>query len=248
MARRTLAAAAVTLAALTSAPSAFAHAGNPNYESLVRGVTPSIPGFTVQVLNGDDRLEVENHGKSVVTIDGYSHDPFVRMSPDGTVEVNLRSPAYYLDQDRDIEGTVPPSANAKAAPQWKVIDRSGRYEFHDHRMHWMSTSMPKHVTDQSKRTKVFDWQVPIHTASVSGAIKGQLFWRGSAGGPPTIAFVVLALLALGSLVAVVVMRRRRAGTGQDGGDDGYDGAAGGGGDAGVARPAATPRRAREEVW
>ena len=65
MARRIiLAPALAALAAALLATSAFAHAGNPNYESLVDGVTPSIPGFSVVVLNGDDRLEVVNHSST----------------------------------------------------------------------------------------------------------------------------------------------------------------------------------------
>ena len=108
MARRIACAAALcALAAGIPATSALAHEGNPNYESLVNGVTPSIPGFRVQVLNGDDRLEVENGGSSTVTIDGYNRDPYIRMSPGGRVEVNLRSPAYYLNQDRFYGTKVP---------------------------------------------------------------------------------------------------------------------------------------------
>ena len=227
MARRTLAGAFVTLAALITATSAFAHAGNPNYESLVSGVKPAIPGFTVTVLNGDDRLAVENTGRSTVTIDGYNEEPYLRMAPDGTVAVNLNSPAYYLNQDRTAEGTVPPSVNADGPPRWKVVERTGRYEFHDHRMHWMGTSTPKQITDTSKRTKVFDWQVPVHTASVTGAIDGKLFWRGSAGGPPAAAFIGLALIVLLGGATVVVVRRRRAAAGEG--------------------PAATPGP-REEAW
>jgi hypothetical protein len=211
MARRTLAAAAfVALAALITATSAFAHAGNPNYESLVRGVTPSMPGFSVQVLSGDDRLAVVNRGTSVVTIDGYNREPYVRMSPNGTVEVNTKSPALYLNQDRTNTAAVPPSADPKAAPVWKVVERTGRYEFHDHRMHWMGTSVPEQVKDKSKRTKVFDWKVPIRAGGAPAAIDGELFWRGSAGGPPAGAFAGLALIVLLGGAAVLVARRRRA--------------------------------------
>ena len=210
MARRTLAGAFVTLAALLTATSAFAHAGNPNYESLVSGVKPAIPGFTVTVLNGDDRLAVENSGKSTVTIDGYNAEPYVRMAPDGTVSVNLNSPAYYLNQDRTNTATVPPSVNADGPPKWKVVEHTGRFEFHDHRMHWMGTSTPKQVTDKSVKTKIFNWQVPVHTASATGAIDGQLFWRGSAGGPPAAAFIGLALIVILGGAIVVVVRRRRA--------------------------------------
>ena len=207
MARRTLAAALVALAALMSATSASAHAGNPDYESVVRAVTPSIPGFSVEVLNGDDRLEVTNRGRSTVTIEGYNREPYVRMAPDGTVAVNLRSPAYYLNQDRFSGAKVPASADPRAAPDWRVVERGGRYEFHDHRMHWMAKTVPPQVKDRSARTKIFDWKVPVHAGATTGAITGRLFWRGSSGGPPPGALAVLVLLGAAS---VVIVRRRRA--------------------------------------
>jgi hypothetical protein len=210
MARRRLAAALVALAALIPATSAFAHAGNPDYESVVRGVTPPIPGFDVEVLGGDDRLAVTNKGSSTVTIDGYNREPYVRMAPDGTVAVNLRSPAYYLNKDRFSGGTPPPSADPKAAPDWRVVERSGRFEFHDHRMHWMAKNVPSQVQDRSARTKIFDWKVPVRAGATAGAINGQLFWRGSSGGPPAGAFAALAALVLLGAASVVVVRRHRA--------------------------------------
>jgi len=240
MARRTLVAAALAaVAALISATSAFAHAGNPNFESLVRGVSPSIPGFSVQVLNGDDRLAVENTGKQTVTIDGYNGEPYVRMDPGGTVSVNLKSPAYYLNNDPLNPGPVPAFADANAPPQWKVVEHTGRYEFHDHRIHFMSKSTPSQIKDKSKRTKVFDWKVPVKTASASGAINGELFWRGSSGGAPVGAFVGLGLIVLLGIAFVGVVRRRRAAA---------DGEAPDGG--GVPDAAATPEpeRVREEAW
>jgi len=214
MARRIACAAALcALAAGVPATSALAHEGNPNYESLVNAVTPQVSGFRVQVLNGDDRLEVENGGSSTVTIDGYSKDPYIRMSPGGKVEVNLRSPAYYLNQDRFYGTKVPATASAKAAradPEWKVVARTGRYEFHDHRMHWMAKSVPQQVTDKAKRTKVVDWQVPVHAAGATGAIAGSLFWRGADPGAPVGAFIAFGAIALLGGVAVIVVRRRRA--------------------------------------
>jgi hypothetical protein len=243
MARRIARVAALcALAAGISATSAFAHAGNPNFESLVNGVSPAIPGFTVEVLNGDDRLGVMNTGPRTVTIDGYSKDPFVRMSPDGTVAVNLRSPAYYLDQERDY-GTVkvPPTATAAAArahPQWQVVAHTGRYEFHDHRIHWMAASTPQQVTDKSKRTKVADWQVPVHAQGASGSIDGTLFWRGTGAGAPLGAFIAFGIFLALSGAAVIVVRRRRAAG--DGGAAGA-GAPNAAGDAPAAKP-------RQEAW
>jgi hypothetical protein len=228
MARRLILAAALAAlaVALPTAP-AFAHAGNPKYESLVDGVTPRISGFSVVVLNGDDRLEVVNHGSRTITIDGYNKEPYLLMQPDGTVSVNVRSPAYYLNSTPTGTAPVPTSADPQAIPRWKVVARNGRYQFHDHRIHWMAKDTPQQVKDASVRTKVVDWRVPLHAGTTDGAIDGTLFWRGSAGGPPAGAFVALAVLVLlGGAVVVVVRRRRRAG-------------AGGG---------AIGRRPREEAW
>ena len=210
MARRMLLApalAALVAALLTS--SAFAHAGNPNYESLVNGVKPAVKGFSVVVLNGDDRLEAVNHSSQTITIDGYSKEPYVLMEADGTVSVNARSPAYYLNNDREGTAPIPASADPKAVPKWKVVARDGRYQFHDHRMHWMGKDNPPQVKDESVRTKIVDWKVPMHAGSTDGAITGTLFWRGSSGGPPAGAFVGLALFLIVSVACVVIVRRRR---------------------------------------
>jgi len=217
MARRsTLICALAALASALLPASAFAHAGNPNYESLVTGVRPSIPGLSVVVLNGDDSLEVVNNSSKTIMIDGYSKDPYIRMASDGTVSVNERSPAYYLNNDRQGTAPIPDTADAKAAPRWKVVARDGRYQFHDHRMHWMGSKNPPQVTDESARTKIYDWKVPLHAGGTDAAIAGTLFWRGSGGGPPTGAFIGLgAFLVLAVAFVVVVRRRRRREGGAD---------------------------------
>jgi hypothetical protein len=197
------------------AASAAAHAGNPNYESLVNGVTPNIPGFSVVVINGDDRLEAVDRSPATVVIDGYQQEPYVRMDPDGTVAVNLRSPAYYLNSDREGTAPIPASANPKATPDWKVVAHDGRFQFHDHRMHWMGAKNPPQVKDTAVRTKITDWRVPVHTAGKDGAITGTLFWRGSSGGPPAGAFIGLAAFLLLAVATVVIVRRRRGEGGVD---------------------------------
>ncbi len=214
MARRIIAAAA--LCAVAAAAPAGAHEGNPDYESLVRGVSPALTGFRVDVLNGDDRLQVVNRGPSAVTIEGYNREPYLRLWPDGRVEVNLRSPAHYLNGERYAGARVPDVADPKARPRWRVVARTGRYEFHDHRMHWMARADPDQVTDRSRRTKVFDWRVPVRASGRSGAIAGTLYWRGSSGGAPTGAYVAFgALVLLGAAAVVLVRRRRRSGGGAD---------------------------------
>jgi hypothetical protein len=199
------------LLALVLAPAALAHQGNPNYRSVIDRVSPKVSGLRLQVLNLDDRLELQNTTGKTVTVSGYQGEPYARLLGDGTVEVNRNSPAYYLNSDRTSTGKVPANAKAGAAPSWQIVDRAGRFQWHDHRIHWMSAIAPKQVTDKSKRTKVFDWKVPVQVGSTNGSVDGTLFWAGTdGGGAPVGAIAALGGIALLGLGAVVVVRRRRA--------------------------------------
>ena len=94
-------------------------------------------------------------------IEGYSDEPYARIEPDGTVSVNTDSEAYYINEERDGQVPVPDGADSKGEPRWKEVSKTGRFEWHDHRMHWMSKGDPEQVKDKSVRTKVFDWKVPV---------------------------------------------------------------------------------------
>jgi hypothetical protein len=205
------AALALMLAALLS-PSALAHGGNPNYRSEFNAIRPAVSGLQVQILNYDDRLLLINRTGKSVLMKGYEGEPYVRLLSDGTVEVNKNSPSFYLNNERYGGTPVPKSASPKAAPSWSVLDKTGRFETHDHRIHWMSKeAKPPQVKDEDKRTKVFDWRVPIVVGSRPAALTGTLYWvPQSGGGIPTAAIVALIVLVLLSLGLFVASRRVRA--------------------------------------
>lgn len=210
MSRLRLVVALSALFALAAAPTALAHQGNPNYRSVIDGVVPNMPGIKLQVLNLDDRLELQNTSGKTVVVKGYQNEPYARVLGDGTVQVNRNSPAFYLNGDRTSTGKVPANATPGAAPDWTVVDRTGRFQWHDHRIHWMSSIPPKQVTDKTKRTKVFDWKVPLQVGATAASVDGTLFWAGkTGGGAPIAAYAGLALFALLGLGAVLVVRRRR---------------------------------------
>jgi hypothetical protein len=234
--RRPLAFAAALggLLAIAAPTAALAHQGNPNMQSVVRSLEPDVPGITLRVLNRDDRFQLTNRSKMTVTVQGYDGEPYARLTPDGSVEVNHRSPAFYLNTDRYGAVTVPSAATAKATPDWQMLDKTGVFEWHDHRMHYMARDTPAIVKDRSQRTKVFDYRIPIRIGAQEGAILGTLWWAPpKGGGPPAGAIVALAVLVLVGGVAVVVARRRRL-SGGHGDDEDGDGD--------------SPRRAAAEAW
>jgi hypothetical protein len=170
-----------------------------------------VRGLKLQVLNYDDRFELTNRSGQTITVQGYDGEPYARVLANGTVEFNQRSPAYYLNDDRYADVKVPASADPKAAPQWKVTDRTGIVQWHDHRMHWMSKSMPSQVKDKSKRTKIFDYSIPLEVGTKPGAIKGTLVWQPEKSSAPVGMFAALGVLVLLAVAVVAVVRRRRRG-------------------------------------
>jgi hypothetical protein len=239
--RRPLAAAVALLALTAAAPTAaLAHQGNPNMKSVVRALAPHVPGISLQVLSGDDRFQLINRSKETVLVQGYDKEPYARITPDGTVAVNHNSPAFYLNTDRYGAVTVPKTASAHATPDWQVLDKTGVFEWHDHRMHYMSRDVPPIVKDKSQRTKVFDYAIPIKIGATQGRILGTLWWAPpKGGGAPVGAIVAFLVVVLGGVVAVVAARRRR-GPGEPDEEDG-DGPDGAGPQAG--QPAAAAREA-----
>ena len=209
---RTIRLCAVTAAIALTAPFASpadAHNGSPNYRSTVRAITPAEPGIQVQVLNYDDRLLLINRSGKTVLVRGYNGEPYIRVLGDGTVEVNKNSPAFYLNQDRYANVTVPSNAGKGAVPAWAVLDKTGRYEWHDHRIHYMAKGTPPQVKNRNRRTKIFAWQVPIDVGGRPAELRGDLYWQPPTGGLPRGALLALAALVFGGVAFVEIVRRRR---------------------------------------
>jgi hypothetical protein len=205
---RTVIAAAAAVLVLAGAPYAAAHSGNPNMRSEVTAITPQTDGVTVEVLNYDDRLELHNTSGEDVVIEGYRGEPYARVLADGTVQVNTNSEAYYLNDDRYGDVQVP--KGLAKTPKWKQLSRSGRFEWHDHRMHWMSQSKPPQVKDENAKAHIFDWTVPIAIGGTKGQIAGTLDWVPlPGGGLPTGLIFGSAAVLIALCIGVFFLRRRR---------------------------------------
>jgi hypothetical protein len=229
---------ATALLLALSASLAGAHEGNPNYRSVVNGISPPTDGVSAQVLDHDDALLVVNHSERDVTILDPRHKPYARLLADGTVQVNAHSSlavgenaphgegadsadarlyaSVTLLAHGDEEHGADPASSAAGEPglDWVTIDRAGRHQWHDPRIKYRAQPVPPRVTDRSKETKVEDWRVPLVVAGEPGAILGTLTWVGEPGAGssfPTAAVASLVVLVPLAVAAVVLVRRRRAG-------------------------------------
>ena len=201
---------AVVLLVLVLAPAAPA-AANPDFRSVIDSVTPAQPGLKLQVLGFDQNFQLMNRTGKVVVVRGYEGEPYLRLLPDGTVQQNRNSPATYLNEDRYATTTVPKTAGADKPVAWQTLDKTGRVTWHDHRMHWMTTSTPPSVKNESQKTKIFNYKVGLDVGGKPVTLRGTLFWVGPpGGGMPVAAVAALLLLVVGSIALVVMVRRRRS--------------------------------------
>jgi hypothetical protein len=154
--------------------------------------------LAVEVLGGDAFLVVRAAPGTTVMVPGYEGEPYLRIAADGTVEVNVRSPARWLNDARygarDVQ--VPPQADTDAPPEWEVVARNGTYAWHDHRIHVMTPVLPPQI-DRNDGTvqRVWDTVVPLEVDGQAVEVRIDLDWVP--GAPP----LVGGLLVLFATVA-----------------------------------------------
>lgn len=203
--RRVLAVAGAALAGtVLLAPPASAHAGPggshvraSNYRSRVLRIAPAVPGLEVRTIDAGARLELVNHTGHDVIVLGYQGEPYLRIGT-GPPEVNVRSPAAYLNQSRRTAVTIPPTADPEAPPRWEPNGRGPSARWHDHRTHWMGNEDPPAVhADRRRAHRIEAWQVPLLVGGRPVTVTGDLTWI-----PPPRPWLPLAVA--GTLGAAVV--------------------------------------------
>jgi hypothetical protein len=198
---------ALLLLAVSGSPASADPAGPTHYRSTITGLqTPDGDdvseevGATFDVLGGDAFLVVRAEPGSEVEVPGYEGEPYVLIAADGTVEVNQRSPSRWVNDERyETTGVdMPGDVDVEAPPRWEVVASSGEYAWHDHRIHWMSPSLPRQVDPTAGAPQpVADWEVPVIVDGQTLAVTGELVWLpGPSPIVPVAAFAVAALVGL----------------------------------------------------
>jgi hypothetical protein len=199
-ARLTMAAVLVaTFVVLGSAP-ADAHGLSgtqpTNFASRVRSITPDVPGLEVSVRDLGAKIEVRNDSRSEVVVLGYEGEPYLRVGPSGVYE-NLRSPSVFLNRSPTVTAKAPPSYDAHATPVWRRTGGGRTVAWHDHRVHWMGTSLPTAVRNSPGHIHIVsDWVVTLRYRGRDVAVHGDLVWIPGPSALPrlALAFVVAAFV------------------------------------------------------
>jgi hypothetical protein len=205
------AALAAALVGLAVSPAVAAHSdgGELGFRSTVTGIAPPVDGLVARVLDSDDRLELTNETGQRLVVLGYEGEPYLEFR-DGRVYRNRRSPATYLNDERFGDVTIPDEADPKAEPRWEEVSPRQRFDWHDHRIHWMSRELPPKVQAAKDRAQhVFDWKVPATLDGEPLVISGSLDYEPPPEGDPTILIGVAAAVVLAAAVAFWLRTRRR---------------------------------------
>jgi len=158
--RHRLLLAAIVALILCSAAAAHGGGGALGFRSTITGVSPAAAGIKLIILDSDDRLELTNQTEKPLIILGYQGEPYLSFR-DGRVYRNSRSPATYLNDDRFAKVALPAQADPQAPPTWEEVGQRETYDWHDHRIHWMSRTLPPKIERAKDEAQhVFDWTIP----------------------------------------------------------------------------------------
>lgn len=191
----------LSFAALVVSPSATAHGGGGaaiGYTSTIDAINPAAPGVALEVIDADDRLRLTYAGSDEVIVLGYEGEAYLRITSDAVYR-NVRSAATYLNSDRLGEADVPRIVDPEAPPKWEKIEDAPRVEWHDHRVHWMSTNPPPNVReDPESPHRIFTWEVPLVVGGSDVIVSGTLDYEP----PDKFAFSPILLVPFFVLVLV----------------------------------------------
>jgi hypothetical protein len=193
-------------AAATAAPVAT------GYLTTVNGTEPDLPGVTLKTVPDGAYLVLRNTSATPVVVEGYQHEPYLRITDHGVWQ-NKLSPAVYLNKEQYID-SIPSDANASKAPVWVKVSSASSARWHDHRIHWMGASQPPAVADDPGRPHLIKaWTIPVRYGDRTVLVHGKLEWEPESR---TRFYVAMGALAAAVLVVVLlglVARRRRAAAG-----------------------------------
>jgi hypothetical protein len=155
-------------------------------KSVIDKLNPPTEGVRLEAVGGDAFLELTVEPGREVVVMGYQGEPYLRVTPEGTVEQNRLSPAVGLNTAR-FGGDVQNGADSLAPPDWEEIGNDGRVAWHDHRSHWMLEQDPTAAPDGV----IIEFTIPLEVDGERVLATGRLLLVDQ--GLPWAPFVAVAV-------------------------------------------------------
>ena len=172
-----------------------------DYRYEITSFDPGVDGIDLVFVGAIGHLQLTNRSGSEVTVLGYEDEPYLRVGPDGAF-VNLRSPATYLNEDRDGSTGAPESADADADPRWERLSEDPVVRWHDHRAHWMTSTPAVVLSDPDSSHDLGTWTVAVEIDGRRVVAEGTTTWVPAPDGDPwaiaIAGITIVATLALAS--------------------------------------------------
>lgn len=172
-----------------------------DYRSTVTAVNPETPAIHVEIVGGDSFVQLTVDLGTEVVVTGYDGEPFLRFLADGTVEENDHAPTTHLSRSR-FGTEVPAGADASLPPAWERVGGAGRYSWHDHRAHWMSTQPPPNF---ERGDRIQEGIIALVVAGEPVEITVATDWVPAPSGAP----LYIGAGAGGAVLLLALMARRR---------------------------------------
>jgi hypothetical protein len=179
-------------------------AGPTDYRSEVVGISPDTATIDVSIAGGDSFVVIDVHPGTEVFVLGYQGEHYLRITADGRVWENRRSPATYENTERYGVGELPAAADATAEPEWRQVGSGGTWAWHDHRAHRMDPFPPLNV---QRGEQVLDTVVPLLVDGVEVDVHVSSTWMPAPSPIPGVLGLVLGVALVG---AIGVLRKRPA--------------------------------------
>jgi hypothetical protein len=159
-------------------PSAQAHLADPRIRTVLDDVSPALPeGVVVQAVSSlAEQLVVANPTATVLSVLDNGGRPFLQISRAG-VQGNLASLDFYTTANPGgTTAGIPAdvlSNGGRGAPRWVPLSKGDSWGWFDHRLHPAGITVPT----ASRRTRLFDWTVPMTYGSEPVTARGHVDLR-----------------------------------------------------------------------
>ncbi len=181
--RRLAAGAAVAVVLAAGATSAASgHEGDPNIQTVIEGLTPSVSGVTVAIVQGNIVPAVSAYDPTRTELEVLGSDgaPFLRLGPGGTAG-NAASPDFYLSQFPSGEASVPKGVRVGAPPRWVALSHRPAWAWFDERVPALGAAPPA-VRARTTATLLRRFTIPMRYGVRSVQAEGVVTYVPPSGG------------------------------------------------------------------